>query len=57
MKKMPWDLMVIPFIKEPLKVVSKDDRLSMKLRSTPNDVQSITYELKTYTIDDGSPVH
>ena len=54
-KKMPRDLMVIPFVKEQPKVVSKDDRLSMKLRSTPNDVQSITYELKTFAFDEGSP--
>ena len=54
-RKQPWDLMVIPFEKEPPKYVSKEDRLTFKLRSTPSDVGSITYELKTYAFDDGSP--
>ena len=54
-KKQPWDLMVIPFAKEPPKYVSKEDRLTFKLRSTPNDADSITYEVKSYAFDDGSP--
>ena len=54
-KKQPWDLMVIPFAKEPPKYVSKEDRLTFKLRSTPNDADSITYKVKSYAFDDGSP--
>ena len=54
-RKQPWDLMVIPFEKEAPKYVSKEDRLTFKLRSTPSDMGSITYELKTYAFDDGSP--
>ena len=54
-KKKPWELeMIIPFEKEPPKVVSKEDRLSFKLRSTPTDADSRTYKLKTYAFDSGS---
>ena len=53
-KKKPWELeMIIPFEKEPPRVVSKEDRLSFKLRSTPTDADSTTYELKTYAFDSG----
>ena len=52
---MPWDLMIISFAREQQNVVSKDDCLSMKLQSTPNDVQNITYKLKTYAFGEGSP--
>ena len=54
-KQMPWDLMVIPFEKEKPRVVSKEDRISFKLYSTPGDTNSITYEIKTYQFDTGSP--
>ena len=54
-RKQPWDLMVIPFEKEAPKYVSKEDRLTFKLRSTPSNMGSITYKLKTYAFDDGSP--
>ena len=54
-KKQPWELMVIPFKKEPPRYVSKEDRLSFKLLSTPSDPDSITYEVKTYAYDDGLP--
>ena len=54
-KKQPWELMVIPFKKEPPRYVSKEDRLSFKLLSTPSDTDSITYEVKTYAFDDGLP--
>ena len=54
-KKKPWELeMIIPFEKEPPKDVSKEDRLTFKLRSTPTDANSTTYELKTYAFDCGS---
>ena len=46
-KKQPWELMVIPFKKEPPRYVSKEDRLSFKLLSTPSDPNSITYKVKT----------
>ena len=54
-KKNPWELMIIPFKKEPPRYVSKEDRLSFKLYSTPSDPDSITYEMKTYAFDDGLP--
>ena len=54
-RKQPWELMVIPFQKEPPRYVSKDDRLSFKLLTTPTDPDSITYEVKTYAFDSGSP--
>lgn len=54
-KKQPWELMVIPFAKEPPKIVSKEDRLSFKLLTTPSDPESITYDVKTYAFNDGSP--
>ena len=54
-KKQPWELMVIPFKKEPPRYVSKEDRLLFKLLSTPSDPDSITYEVKTYAFDDGLP--
>ena len=47
--------MVILFIKESPKYVSKDERLTIQMRSTPNDVESIKYEIKTYAFDDGLP--
>ena len=54
-KKKTWELeMIIPFDKEPPREVSKEDRLSFKLRSTPTDANSTTYELKTYAFDCGS---
>ena len=53
--KKPWEIdMIIPFDKDPPKVVSKEDRLSFKLRSTPIDADSTTYKLKTYAFDSGS---
>ena len=54
-KKNPWDLMIIPFKKEPPRYVSKEDRLSFKLLTTPSDPDSITYKVKTYAFDDGLP--
>ena len=54
-KKQPWELMVIPFAKEPPRIVSKENRMTFKLLSTPSDPKSITYECKTYAFDDGSP--
>ena len=54
-KKQPWELMIIPFEKEPPRYVSKEDRLSFKLLTTPSDPDSITYEVKTYAFDSGSP--
>ena len=54
-KKQPWELMVIPFQKEPPRYVSKEDRLSFKLLTTPSNSDSLTYELKTYAFDEGSP--
>ena len=54
-KKQPWDLMVIPFDKEPPRYVSKEDCLSFKLRSTPANAESSTYKIKTYTCDNGTP--
>ena len=51
-KQQPWDLMIIPFAKDPPKYVSKDNRLSFKLLSTPSNPNSITFELKSYTIVD-----
>ena len=54
-KKQHWELMVIPFAKEPPKIVSKENRMTFKLLSTPSDPKSITYECKTYAFDDGSP--
>ena len=53
-KKQPWDLMVIPFAKEAPRQVSKDERLSFKIYSTPTDPTSITFELQTYTFGEGS---
>ena len=54
-KKKPWELeMIIPFDKEPPREVSKEDRLTFKLRSTPTDANSTTYELKTYAFECGS---
>lgn len=47
--------MVVQFHKEPLKCVSKEDCLTFKLRSTPNNADSITYKLKSYLFDYGSP--
>ena len=46
--------MIIPFDKDPPKVVSKEDRLSFKLRSTPTDADSTMYKLKTHAFDSGS---
>ena len=46
---------MIPFIKELEKYVSKEDFLTFKLRFTPNDADSITYKLKSYIFDNGSP--
>ena len=54
-KKQPWELMVIPFQKEPPKYVSKEDQLSFKLLTTPSDPDSITYKVKTYAFDEGLP--
>jgi len=54
-KKQPWELMVIPFQKEPPRYVKKEDRLTFKLLSTPSDPDSIQYEVKTYAFDDGLP--
>ena len=54
-KKQPWELMVIPFKKEEPRYVSKEDRLSFKLLSTPSDPDSITYKVKTYAYNDGLP--
>ena len=54
-KKKPWELeMIIPFDKEPPREISKEDRLSFKLRLTPTDANSTTYELKMYAFDCGS---
>jgi len=54
-KKKPWDIdMIILFDKDRPKVVSKEDRLSFKLRSTPTDADSTTYKLKTYAFDSSS---
>ena len=54
-KKQPWDLMVIPFIKEEPEYVAKENRLTFKLRSTPTDSDSILYDVKSYAFDDGTP--
>ena len=54
-RKQPWELMVILFLKELPKYVSKDDCLSFKMCSTPNNAESITYKIKTYAFDDGLP--
>ena len=54
-KKQPWELMVIFIAKEPLRYVSKEDWLLFKLLSTPSDPDSITYEMKTYTFNEGLP--
>lgn len=54
-KKQPWELMIVPFAKEPPRYVSKEYRLSFKLLTTPSDPDSITYEVKTYAFDDGLP--
>ena len=54
-KKQPWELMIILFKKEPTRYVSKEDRLSFKLLSTPLNPDSITFEVKTYAFNDGLP--
>ena len=54
-RKQPWELMVIPFKKEPPRYVSKEDRLTFKLLSTPSDSKLIQYEVKTYAFDNGLP--
>ncbi len=54
-KKQPWELMVIPFVKSLPRYVSKEDRISLKLYSTPLDPNSISYEIKTYAFDNGLP--
>ena len=46
-KKKQWELMVIPFVKELPKYVSKDEHLTIQMRSKPNDVESIKYKIKT----------
>ena len=47
--------MIIPFEKEPPRHVSKEDCLSFKLLTTPSDPDLITYEVKMYAFDSGSP--
>ena len=54
-KKQPWELMVIPLKKEPPRFISKEDRQLFKLLSTPSNPDSLTYEVKTYAFDEGSP--
>ena len=54
-KNAPWENMVIPFEKPAPKVVSKESRLSFKVRSNPSQKDSLQYELKTYAFSDGPP--
>ena len=49
-KKAPWESMVIPFEKPAPKVVSKENRLSFKVRSNPDQKDSLQYEVNTYTL-------
>ena len=54
-KKAPWESMVIPFEKPAPKVVSKENRLSFKVRSNPDQKDSLQYEVITYASGDGPP--
>ena len=47
--------MVIPFVKPESKVGLREDKITLKLRSQPDDKDSSTYELRTYLFCDGSP--
>ena len=44
---------MIPFEKPAPRVVSKENRLSFKVRSNPDQKDSLQYELNTYTFSDG----
>lgn len=54
-KKQPWELMVVPFDKEPPRYVSKEERLTFKLFTVPSDPIFLNIELKSYAFNDGSP--
>ena len=47
--------MVIPFIKPESKIGNREDKITLKLRSQPDDKDSQTYELRTYLFRDGTP--
>ena len=46
---------MIPFEKPAPKVVSKENRLSFKVRSNPDQKDSLQYELNTYAFSDDPP--
>ena len=53
-KKAPWEMMT-PFEKPAPRVVSKENRLSFKVRSNPDQKDSLQYQLNTYAFGDGPP--
>ena len=54
-KKAKEKNMVIPFVKPEAKLGLREDKITLKLRSQPDDKDSSTYELRTYLFRDGTP--